>query len=216
MERRRRSRTIMLALAAIVLCVSVIVGGTFALFTDSVTVTNHLQAGTLKITLVRTAHSFDALDEDGYLSTTAVEDEAVDAADIDNAFGLSAGALIAPQSVLSATFEIQNNDTVAFDYSVKIIVTDGIGGEELDSSAMTALHEQLQVELTDLSGTHYLNESSESLTVNGGAPVTVNQKATFTVTVTFIDDTTINNLAQNENVYFDLVVSATQHTTRPE
>ena len=216
-RRRRRPKAIIMALVVIVLCMSLIVGGTFALFTDKVTLNNHLQAGTLKITLIRTAHSYKILDRDGYLATTAVSGEEVDAETLDNAFDLPANALIAPQSVLSATFKIQNKDTVAFSYSVSLVVKDS-EGEEIDTTdpeLLNALHEQLRVELTDLSGTHYLNESSEDLTVDGGSPVTVGQTATFTVTITFIDDTAINNLAQGQNAYFDIVVSATQVTDRP-
>ncbi|MBQ6980766.1 MAG: hypothetical protein IJQ07_09060 [Clostridia bacterium] len=220
MERRRRPKAIILALVVIVLCMSLIVGGTFALFTDKVTLSNHLQAGTLKITLIRTAHSYKILDNKGYLATTAVADEEknVEAADFGNAFGLPENALIAPQSELSATFEIRNNDTVAFNYSVKLIVTDSTGAE-LEIADFTKLNEQLKLELTDASGnTVSRNGDTDSpannITVNGANVVEVGGSETFTVKLTFIDDTAINNLAQDQNAYFDIVVSATQVTER--
>lgn len=222
MERwRRRPKAIILALVVIVLCISLIVGGTFALFTDKVTINNHLQAGTLKITLIRTAHSYKILDEDGYLATTAVTSESknVEDADFKNAFDLPANALIAPQSELSATFEIQNNDTVAFSYSVQLVVTDS-EGNELEIADFTELNKQLKLELTDASGnTVSRNGDTESpansITVSGAKIVEVDGSETFTVKLAFIDNTEINNLAQSQNAYFDIVVIATQATDRP-
>ncbi|MBO6263555.1 MAG: hypothetical protein J6N93_04695 [Clostridia bacterium] len=221
-RRRRRSKTIVVALAVIVLCMSLIVGGTFALFTDKVTVNNHLQAGTLKITLIRTAHSYKALDDKGYLATTSVAEEEKNVNDDDfvNVFDLPDGALIAPQSVLSATFEIRNNDTVAFDYTVALIVKDSTGAT-LEIADFTELNKQLTLELTDASGnTTARNGDTENaangITVNGANVVEVGGKETFTVKLTFIDDTEINNLAQGQNVYFDIVVSATQVTERTQ
>ncbi len=208
----RRARAIIIALVMIVLCISLAVAGTYSLFTDSVSINNHLEAGTLKITLVRTAHSYTALDSDGYLTPVTVNQEEVNANNISNAFGLGSNALIAPQSVLSAKFEIRNRDTVAYNYSVKLVIKDESGNEI--TSNYNALHNQLKLELTDLTGTHYLNEKSSNLTVNGGTIVEVNKNVAFTVKLTFIDDTTINNLAQGKKVYFDIVVMATQATTR--
>ncbi len=219
---RRRPKTIILALAVIVLCTSLIVGGTFALFTDKVAVNNHLQAGTLNITLIRTAHSYKALDEKGYLATTAVaeEEKNVEDEDFENAFDLPEGALIAPQSVLSATFEIRNNDTVAFNYSVALTVKDSTGNV-LEIADFTELNKQLKLELTDASGnTTSRNGDAEnaanSISANGAKVVEVGGKETFTVKLTFIDNTAINNLAQGQNVYFDIVVSATQVTERTQ
>ena len=219
---RRRPKTIILALAVIVLCTSLIVGGTFALFTDKVAVNNHLQAGTLKITLIRTAHSYKALDEKGYLATTTVAEEEKNVEDEDflNAFDLPEDALIAPQSVLSATFEIRNNDTVAFNYSVALTVKDSTGNV-LEIADFTELNKQLKLELTDASGnTTSRNGDAEnaanSISANGAKVVEVGGKETFTVKLTFIDNTAINNLAQGQNVYFDIVVSATQVTERTQ
>lgn len=220
MERRRRPKAIILSLVVIVLCMLLIVGGTFALFTDKVALSNHLQAGTLKITLIRTAHSYKILDNKGYLATTAVDNETKNVEDEDfvNAFDLPSGALIAPQSELSATFKIQNKDTVAFNYSVELIVKDS-AGEILEIADFTELNRQLKLELIDASGNTVsrngdTNSPANSITVSGADVVEVGGFETFTVKLTFIDDTTINNLAQDKNAYFDIVVSATQATER--
>ena len=48
-----RKRTLIVSAAIILLAMTIIVGTTFALFTDTQTVSNHLQAGTLEVTLKR-------------------------------------------------------------------------------------------------------------------------------------------------------------------
>ena len=45
----RRKRALLISCSVILLCVSIIVGMTYALFTDSVSVNTHLQAGNLDI-----------------------------------------------------------------------------------------------------------------------------------------------------------------------
>ena len=54
MKSTHRKRTLLVSSAVIMLCMTIIVGMTWALFTDTQTVHNHLQAGDLKITLKRT------------------------------------------------------------------------------------------------------------------------------------------------------------------
>ena len=46
---------------------AVLAGGTFALFTEDHKITNHLQAGTLKIDLYRTHLRYAAVNADGVL-----------------------------------------------------------------------------------------------------------------------------------------------------
>ena len=118
---------VVLCLGVALTCASLVAAGTYALFSDTVTVNNHLQAGTLKATLIRTAHSYSILDEEGMLKETKVESENVKSEDMSNAFDLPSDALIVPTSKLSASFKIQNNDSVAFNYSVSLILTDNSG-----------------------------------------------------------------------------------------
>ena len=49
-----KHRSMLFAIVTLVLCISLIAGGTYALFTDEAELHNHLQAGTLDITLTRT------------------------------------------------------------------------------------------------------------------------------------------------------------------
>lgn len=198
-----------LAAAGAITCLSMVAIGTYALFSDTVTVTNHLRAGTLKATLVRTAHSYSILDATGMLKETKVENENVKSTEMQNAFDLPDDALIVPMSKLSATFQLQNNDTVAFDYSVEIVLGNS-GNDQTSESQINVdyLAEQLEVKLTGLPGTHTLSDSG--LIVEGTEPVEVGESVNFTLELEFKDDDLINNLAQDANCNFDLVVSATQ------
>ena len=53
MKGTSRKRTLLVSCAVILLCMTVIIGMTWALFTDTHTVKNHLKAGDLDITLER-------------------------------------------------------------------------------------------------------------------------------------------------------------------
>ena len=64
-----KKRILLASCSIIAMCLCAIVGMTYALFTDSVSVKNHLQAGNLDIALVRTDLEYAILDNDGYLTT---------------------------------------------------------------------------------------------------------------------------------------------------
>ena len=49
----KRKRSVLLSILTLVLCLSVVAAGTYALFTDDVTFEEHLNAGSLDITLIR-------------------------------------------------------------------------------------------------------------------------------------------------------------------
>ena len=53
MNTRKRNRILLVSCAVILLCVSIIAGMTYALFSEAVTVKNHLQAADLDISLNR-------------------------------------------------------------------------------------------------------------------------------------------------------------------
>ena len=53
MKSTNRKRALLVSASVILLCMTIIVGMTWALFTDTQKVNNHLQAGDLSITLKR-------------------------------------------------------------------------------------------------------------------------------------------------------------------
>ena len=221
---KRRSTAIILALLAIILSVTLITASTFALFSDSVKIRNHLQAGNLKISLTRTAYSREILDEDGYLELRKnADDYAGDKIEnVSNVFELADGELIVPTSKLSASFNVKNESTVAFTYSIQLIVIDE-EGKELTAEDYENLNLIKQLKLT-LTGEGENNSVSGKLSddengdfiVEGKSIVTVGNSENFTVELEFLNlDDSVNNTAMNEKVHFDLVIRAVQSTTRP-
>lgn len=205
-------RGLLVSCSIILLCMTIIVGMTYALFTDSVSVQNHLKAGKLDVTLTRTDLTYSVLDTNGKLKTESVP------ADLDftnstseNVFGIdTATNMIVPGSFFEATMVLANNGNVAFTYDVKLQLL----------SASNKLAEQLKVTVTHPDGTKttkMLSEISNGLLISAGEMEATAAAKTFTVRVEFINNTAINNAAQDLTAVFDLSVSATQYveTTAP-
>ena len=204
MRSRNRKRALLISGSVILLCLTVIVGMTFTLFTDNEIVNNHLRAGDLDITLVRTKLVSTYLTERGYLDT-ATDDRVKDFTNSTNENVFAAnGALIVPKSKYAAEMQISNNGDVAFGYWVEIVYT-GLADIELA--------EQISVTV-NTADSKLLNEG---LTVGSGsdpiAVLAVGEASKFTVTVEFLDlDNSVNNMAQGDSVTFDLIVHAVQYT----
>lgn len=202
-----RKRVLLVSGAVILLCMTIIVGMTFALFTDSKRVENHLKAGNLSVNLKRTFLEYRVLDNEGRLYTTTVNDT-VDftSSTTEKVFGVaSQNARIAPGSYFKAEMYVENVGDVAFNYNVSIM---------LDGQS-NALAEQLQVTVTFGNGepiTKKLSELANGLTITSGELVRGSSSQSFTVEVYFVDDTSINNAAQLKMAGFDLLVTATQST----
>lgn len=196
-------RILAISCVIIMLCTTLIVGASYALFNETVSVGNHLQAGNLDADLTRTNLKYATLDTDGVLRTYE------DGDDVDftgttnkNIFGLTGEQKIVPGSYFEAEMNLSNNGTVAFDYEVEIKIL----GESNE------LAEQLQVTLTTANGTETFALSE----INGKYVVTegrmyINSSTIFTVKVEFVDSAA-NNDAQNQTCAFDLVVTAVQAT----
>lgn len=202
----KKKRALLVSFSVIVLCLCAMVGMTYAIFTDSVLVKNHLAAGNLDITLTRTNLVYRVLDEDGYLETTEVKDD-IDFTNStnENVFGIDAeGMVITPGSYFDAELKLTNDGNVAFTYSVMIKL----------SSQSNKLAEQLQVTITHADGSttsKKLSELTSGLTMEAGIMGTNDASEVFKVKVEFVDDA-LNNLAQNQTAVFDIIVSAEQAT----
>lgn len=217
----KKKRVLLVSCSVILLCMSIIVGMTYALFTDSVSVKNHLKAGNLDITLTRTNLEYSVLNEDGELAVTEVTDDYnFTASTNENVFGIDAKDIrIVPGSYFDADMEIANNGNVAFTYSVGISL---IGNSN-------ALAEQLQVTVTHPDGTtttKKLSELAGGLSIATGKMKVTDATQSFSVKVDFINDVVANadlangetpmdnDLAQTQSAVFDLVVTAVQATTQ--
>ena len=200
----KRVRAILSSSAIILLCLIVIIGTTMALFTDKETVINHLRAGDLDVTLLRTKLISTYIDNDGYLAqytNDVVKDFSNETSE--NIFALD-GAVIVPQSKYIAEMKVVNNSDVAFAYWVEIVYTGEAGVE---------LADQLEVVIDTEDG----KTLSEGLKVgsqdNPMAVLGVGDSHSFTASVEFLDlASAINNAAQGDSVTFDLIVYAVQYT----
>jgi len=211
-------RAVFLSMVAIVLSALLLVTGSYALFTDSVSVKNHLQAGTMKVQLWRVELQNTMLNDNGELeqqnpNTTSVNfTEATN----ENVFGLVSGDTIVPGTQLKAKMELRNANTVAFKYYIEIVPT------KIDETTAydADFWEQLEV-IVDAEGNSYTKAvaTDGKLTIgsetNALGPVnagTANAPtaATFTITVNFNEDA--GNEVQDKKVAFDLIVYAVQAT----
>lgn len=208
----RRHSILIFSLVAILLALMVIVGVTFALFSDSTKISNHLDAGTLKITLVRESLTGSALADDGTLATVTDNTVKDFTNSSDNVFNLKSGDLVVPKSTYTANMKLNNNGSVAFGYWVEIKVN---GATPTGSNL--ALAQQLKVTVTPTGGSAQSSYVDKGLYVGSqSAPIATvlrNASTTFSVSVMF-DDLSTNNSAELGSITFDLVVHAIQVTTK--
>lgn len=244
MRSTNRKRALLMSTSVILLCMTVIVGMTWALFTDTKIVQNHLKAGDLTITLKRTELLKTSLnngflvepDPDNPDRTVVNFTEPTDK----NVFGLATNAegevteKIVPGSWYVAKMQITNQGDVAFGYWLEV--------ECGNADVAKALAKQLKITVyRDLNGDGRIDMNTESVTTdctvstglsvrndhsNDGyiGVVACNGSEDFIVKVEFEDLgytyqdgvlTSGNDEAQLNEVDFDLVICAVQVTTAP-
>ena len=204
MRSRNRKRALLISGSVILLCLTVIVGMTAALFTDDEVVNNHLRAGDLNITLVRTKLISTYLTDRGFLDTVTdgqLKDFTNETSE--NVFDLN-GAVIVPKSKYIAEMQISNESDVAFEYWIEIVYTGAADIELAEQISVTVNTEESK----RLNQGLMVGSESEPIEV-----LAVGEAGKFTVTVEFLDlDNSVNNLAQGDSVTFDLIVHAVQYT----
>ena len=214
MKSTNRKRALLVSASVILLCMTIIVGMTWALFTDTQTVSNHLQAGDLSITLKRTELTKTTLNAQGKLVTSAADTTVVNFSNPtdENVFGTVTGEKIVPGTKYVAKMQIENHSDVAFGYWIEIVCTDKTNGADLAK----------QLKVTVNTGSDASAFVNDGLTVGSSSnyvgELIIGASAEFTVTVEFLDSFVAannidhNDLAQGENLSFDLVVHAVQAT----
>lgn len=236
----RRKRILLLASSVIFLCVCLVAGATYALFSEKAPVHTHLKAGTLDATLVRNAYTYQVLDETTGLMkkvpVTGLTDDFTDPSKVTdkNFFGITDEMLIVPKSEFEAVFTVGNNGTTAFDYDIEVVLTDAAGATAEETAANVALANQLYVTMgtQDAAGNRkvlsqgFMNDGAYRLT--GDANFKANQERVLVgkssqqlfVLVQFLDESSTtfgsevvdNDHAQDGHIKFDLTVTATQNT----
>lgn len=189
----------------------------FALFSDTDSVYNHLQAGDLSITLKRV--KLEKTDLRGGSLSTTVNDSVVNFTDSTtadrNVFDILATDKLVPGCKYVATMQVENYSDATFGYWIAVKCS--------DETKDTSLAKQLWVTV-ESGDTKAENFVGNSLTVDGEGRgyigyVAIGEAASFTVTVEFLDSDNSkyeidpNDLAQSESLEFDLVVYAVQAPT---
>ena len=219
---KARRRDILISCSIILLCLAIVVGVSYALFTDSVSVQNHLQAGTLDVKLYRTNLKYNVLDnEDGYFNEIT-DNSTVEFTNStnENIFGINTqNAKIAPGSYFEADLKLENNGDVAFTYGVKIKMLN-------DTDNEYDLEDQLMVTITqDRNGNGTIEAEEKTYaplrSFTSDTPYAFGEMAaddnaqSFNVKIEFQNlANDVNNKAQTETAAFDLIVIATQKTNR--
>ena len=214
MKSTNRKRALLVSASVILLCMTIIVGMTWALFTDTQKVNNHLQAGDLSITLKRTELTKTTLNAQGKLVTSAPDTTTKNFSNPtdENVFGIVEGEKIVPGTKYVAKMQVENHSDVAFGYWIEIVCTDKTNGADLAK----------QLKVTVNTGSDASASVNDGLTVGSSSnyvgELIIGATAEFTVTVEFLDSFVAennidhNDLAQGENLSFDLVVHAVQAT----
>ena len=214
MKSTNRKRALLVSASVILLCMTIIVGMTWALFTDTQKVNNHLQAGDLSITLKRTELTKTTLNAEGKLVTSAPDTTTKNFSNPtdENVFGIVDGEKIVPGTKYQASMQVENNSDVAFGYWIEIVCTDKTNGADLAK----------QLKVTVNTGSDASASVNDGLTVGSSSnyvgELIIGATAEFTVTVEFLDSFVAennidhNDLAQGESLSFDLVVHAVQAT----
>ena len=215
MKSTNRKRALLVSASVILLCMTIIVGMTWALFTDTQKVSNHLQAGDLSITLKRTELTKTTLNAQGKLVTSAADTTVVNFSNPtdENVFGIVEGEKIVPGTKYVAKMQVENHSDVAFGYWIEIVCTDKTNGADLAK----------QLKVTVNTGSDASAFVNDGLTVKGAdggyvGELIIGATADFTVTVEFLDSAVSangigdNNLAKSDSLSFDLIVHAVQAT----
>lgn len=227
-----RKRVLLLSAAMILLCMSVIVGATYALFTDGEIVENHLRSGNLDLKFERTYLEYTVLNDNGLMEkktdTNIVDFTETDLKDT-NLFGITNDRLIVPGSHVTAKFKISHDldkdpdgdSNVAFDYKVYIKLTGGRNSALADQLYVTVVNaaDKKVVDAVKLNSDQFNSASDDYVCIYSGSRVIVGAAEEFAVTVQFANITTdngyTNNKAENQTVTFDMIVEAVQSTATP-
>lgn len=203
----QKKKVLLISCAIILVCVSVIAGVTYALFSENKKVNTHLQAGKLDISLERTSLKYAVLNSNGELETKT-DMQVVDFTGnvSGSVFGIDAqDNKIVPGSYFEAAMEIGNDGNAAFDYNIKLV---------LGNESNEALAQQIEVTLYENGTaveTKKLSELTDGFVLASGSMTASDAAKSFAVKVEFVNSNS-NNAAQNGDVYFDLIVEATQKT----
>lgn len=201
-----KNRILALVVAFVMCCFACLLGVTYGLYDETVSMQNHLVAGSLKATLVRNKLTTVNLDDGGNFKTT-VDDSPMNFTEgtQDNIFGISAaGVTVVPGSSFTAEMNIKNDGDVAFYYYVEVyfqsVVSDAAFASMLKLVAESENHVRQEAIVSD---GLILGENDTGLgTVEAGGA------ENFTVKLEFLKEA--DDRVKGKFVLFDLRVHAVQ------
>lgn len=212
----KRNRILLLSSSVVMLCLCLVIGATYALFTDSATVSStHIQAGTLDVTLFRHYAAYTVLNSDGTLTTKTASADTTDftTGNASNFFGLNGQTLnMVPGASASAVFTLGNNGTTAFNYTIAVV-----GDVTTDN---TALSKQIAVTIyncVENGGQYTRGTQIATGTLNSAIEIKDAMNAggskLMWIDVVFVDNGTNNEIRQDgKSIDFDISIYAIQKT----
>lgn len=226
--KENKARTILLASSMIMLSTAVIVGGTYALWSDRVSVNHHLSAGTLKVELTRTYLEKYGLGDDMYMNRI-IDNKETDT--FKNVFDIKDDELIVPTSYYATKLKLTNVGDVAIDYTINVTVDKD---SDLELAKQVIIHiGDNQIATYDENNGYSMNENNDEcnylakktdsgnvdyLTYEAGkGSMDINQKEKeFWVEIMFenLANSDEQNKSQGKSIKFDLLIDATQKISK--
>ena len=203
----KNNRIFLVSCVTILICLVLLLSTLYSMYVGGNNFVNHLSSGDLEVTLIRTELTGKVYGSDGLMHDYS-NTEHVDFSNPTerNLFDLTEETYFVPGMEYKASLAVENNSDVVFGYYVEILVSD-------DSSE--ALCQQLEVVIS--SGDRQVSGKLSDLLLGSAndylAIVELGGSSSFTVEISFIDDSSVNNDVMDEKVYFDLVVHANQITS---
>ncbi len=220
MQKTKTKKALLASLLSMLVCLTMLIGSTFAWFTDSVTSgNNRIQAGNLKIDLL-----MDKQDGKGYVSIADGEGDIFDEAEIAQN---SSATLWEPGKTQIVYLGVQNQGSLALKYNILLDVTDNglVGALEyavLDGAQADALTDVTDWEaLKAAAGAQQTGDIKAGRTTaapNGRLDEIVNGIANetdyFALAVHMKEDA--GNEYQGKDITIDVTVIATQATAESD
>ncbi len=202
---QKKTKLLMLSLAAVTVSATVVAGGTYALFTGRTTVNNHLKAGNLTIGLQRTTYTAYVPDEQGFMA------EVENATPVDltkNAAPVFSVEGAVPGCWYLAKVAVSNEGSVAFEYGLRILWE-----EEKATKEEKLFADQIVITVyygNNLEKSFPLDECAKQENEVDLGVLLKGAKETFKVKAAFLNANN-NDDVQGASLAFDLQVFATQY-----
>lgn len=201
----KKLRAIVLSCITILVCVATMAVGTFALFTDTINVHNHLQAGSLSAKLERTLLKSKVGGVVRADNNTLVDFTETDTA-TENFFEISDSDYIVPTDYFEATVKLTNTSDIAFMYTIKFVLNGTVVNNQTPAEN-AALVSQLKL-IVD--GTEVTSGAVAASELANGASKTIVVRVEFKNYIGENGDPQNNNDAQGGEVDFDIIFECVQ------